>query len=504
MDQRRHCLRFVRWAPRRSMRPNYPVRDELVSGYVESRVSAELMLELKKYRRSPTEFFDVESNLDGYNWRYGPGHVQNRPAFSRAVERVRADLEGLRGLKGYSFREGGTPTPKCKLPQETSPGATLRSEGYRSKGEAYDRAVEMTTQLVTRLTKEDVPSSDLPFCDMAGRPAVCGFWERKSRLIWVYPMEVILMEGMFASPFIESAVSKKVPLFGWWANKFHHGYQRLRDAAFHAKSCVSLDYSKFDQRLPPWLIYRAFSLLEECFDPEFMDEHRDEWEFVQRYFIHTPIRTVTGSQGQFSPVYLKRGGVPSGSWFTQTIDTICNALMMYCYFEDRNLRVSMMTCVGDDNYSISQDYVDPKDIEVFMQQWFNTIVSGEKSCVVYDTWEDSHFLGSYLSGNGTPVRPRHEVLINLMNPERTPDNVDPVDLTAERIVSYAYETGGTDDKVYYMLQGIWNHVVRLHPRLEEEPPPWSEISRRYWRDFIRAPPPGQVRFPCKDDLYRVI
>jgi len=252
-DVGRNCLRFVRWVERGSIRPRYPRRSGVVADYVSSHVSEETWTELKKYRRSPTEYFDVESNLAGYNWRYAPGHVQNRPAFSSACEWVRQSLSGIRGLKGWSFSGSGVPTPKNSLPQETSPGSTLRSEGYRSKGEAYDRAVELATDLVYKVITTDVGTAELPYCTMAGRPSITSFWERKSRLVWVYPMEVILIEGMFAEPFIREAVSKKVSLFGWWANKFHGGYQLIRDHVMTnpCGSVISLDYSKLISECHP-------------------------------------------------------------------------------------------------------------------------------------------------------------------------------------------------------------------------------------------------------------
>jgi len=172
--------------------------------------------------------------------------------------------------------------------------------------------------------------------------------------------------------------------------------------------------------------------------------------------------------------------------------------MVQTYFAEHGIECSLMTAVGDDNYSVCNQRVNIGDVSNFMKDWFNMVVSPEKSNVVSGTWEGSHFLGSYLSGEGRATRPLHEVLINLLNPEQTPDDEEPPGLLAERIVSYAYETAGYDLKVYEFLRKLWRFLVERYPDVERHPSAWSPQSLRYWRDIIRDRPPNKVVFPESD------
>jgi len=46
------------------------------------------------------------------------------------------------------------------------------------------------------------------------------------------------------------------------------------------------------------------------------------WDTLKNYFVHTPIRMANGE------CYKKRNGIASGSYFTQLVGSVANAILM--------------------------------------------------------------------------------------------------------------------------------------------------------------------------------
>nr|UJQ88336.1 MAG: RNA-dependent RNA polymerase [North shore virus] len=87
------------------------------------------------------------------------------------------------------------------------------------------------------------------------------------------------------------------------------------------KTGIGLDMSSFDTCPMSWLINEAFDI---CKDNLIF---RDEWEerafeYSRQYFIETPVIMPD------SKMWLKLLGVPSGSYFTQLIDSITNHVLV--------------------------------------------------------------------------------------------------------------------------------------------------------------------------------
>jgi hypothetical protein len=99
------------------------------------------------------------------------------------------------------------------------------------------------------------------------------------------------------------------------------------------KKYIMTDYRQFDKTPPAWLIRDAFSIVFDSLDLKHVEDSEGEvWPVnevrTQRrikklvsYFINTPIRLASGER------FRKRGGVPSGSTFTNIIDTIINCIV---------------------------------------------------------------------------------------------------------------------------------------------------------------------------------
>lgn len=137
----------------------------------------------------------------------------------------------------------------------------------------------------------------------------------KVRLVWGYPLSATLLEAMFARPLISHFIQ------GDTTHPMAFGRRRFEIAALTQKISnsgvkVGLDYSGFDSSIHPRLIDMAFRILETHF--ALNDEEKVIWDRIVHYFVHTPILMPDGH------IYTKHQGVPSGSYFTQLIDSVVN------------------------------------------------------------------------------------------------------------------------------------------------------------------------------------
>jgi hypothetical protein len=166
--------------------------------------------------------------------------------------------------------------------------------------------------------------------------------KEKTRLVWGYPLEMTMLEAQFARPLIDQFLIMRTPLaFGMKKNTLG---ALLDNHVSHKTYQYAIDYSKFDSSINSKLIHIAFSILATWFDQEDMDNRG--WDQLVKYFITTPIVMPDGN------LYTgKRHGVPSGSYFTQLIDSIVNVMLIGAVSSEHgfNLHWRDLFVLGDDS-----------------------------------------------------------------------------------------------------------------------------------------------------------
>jgi hypothetical protein len=190
--------------------------------------------------------------------------------------------------------------------------------------------------------------------DGTKKPEPCLFGVRtqsnKTRLVWQYPLSMIIVETMVGQPIIREFNVRKSPFMGGYLP-----YERgsvIMSAGQRARSSVAIDFSGFDQTVPAELIKVAFRILK-TWAPSF-----EYWDLIINYFIHTPIVMPDGF------MYLdKHRGIPSGSLFTQLIGSIVNWILVrsaqHEFFEDSYLPHPLqLLVVGDDSIFFTNQVVD--------------------------------------------------------------------------------------------------------------------------------------------------
>jgi hypothetical protein len=227
----------------------------------------------------------------------------------------------------------------------------------------------------------------------------------KTRLVWGYPLEMTIMEARFARPLIDEFLKRRTPMaFGM--SKTELGAKLHRYVVEGKGVEVCLDYSKFDSTIPKVMIKQAFRILSTWFSRA--NEEAYGWDTVVKYFITTPIVMPDGH------LYTgKNHGVPSGSYFTQMIDSIVNVALMYAMksrfafdFDPKSLYV-----LGDDVIVSIQGSFNLRAMATYVGKFGMSLHDDDKTKVGV-----SHFLGAYWD-KGKPDVPVDEILPKAVFPE---------------------------------------------------------------------------------------
>lgn len=151
----------------------------------------------------------------------------------------------------------------------------------------------------------------------------------KLKIAWKYPPTVTFGEAVFAVPLIEAYQKYPTPIA--------YGYETVNDGISkiireaHGKYFYALDFKSFDETVPTWLIRIAADILilntnfAKYRNAGVPDARRMYAMFntIIDYFINTKIQLYSGK------LFLKRGGIASGSYFTQLIQSIINCILIF-------------------------------------------------------------------------------------------------------------------------------------------------------------------------------
>lgn len=312
---------------------------------------------------------------------------------------------------------------------------------FTNKKEAFDTDWDRAYRVVQG-TKAPEPC-------VAARRIQHGATGPKVRLVWSYPLSMTMIEATFAAPLIKHFLIKQSAMaFG--LHRFELAGRLVKVS--NASNRLCLDYSSFDSSLVPRMINMAFNVIATYFNFDEDDILRKVWDLIVRYFIHTPIVMPD------SNIYVKHKGVPSGSYFTQIIDSICNYfILMYLSIEmDFTYIKGSVNVLGDDSAGgISKGISLTKARTVLSD--LGITLNVEKSSLTH-FGEVYDFLGHGWE-LGLVTREPEETAKRLAFPERPKDrSIDPRDYIAGRM----YESL-VDSKRAWLIYKRW--LRGKHPNL---------------------------------------
>lgn len=246
---------------------------------------------------------------------------------------------------------------------------------------------------------------------------------KKGRLIWGYPLMMTIIEGSIARPILDYFKGNVNTPMAFGQTSIQLGI-RMRKAVAHNDYYVCLDASKFDSSVQAGIIKFGFNILRTWFDPKqkvYQDDKvtirvEDVFAIVEDYFLHTPI--VMPSEKGPTLYRGKRHGVPSGSYFTQIMDSIANVVMVGCLDQlfKLHLRLDEVFVLGDDSLFFTDKRPNLTKYSEALRERFYMKVHSEK-CSCGNSNNYIHFLGREWH-NGLPHREFTDVVEKAVSPER--------------------------------------------------------------------------------------
>lgn len=162
----------------------------------------------------------------------------------------------------------------------------------------------------------------------------------KTRLVWIIDILQTILESKWQKP-----VQEQFAKLCWYAGGKNDSQliRILREYKKGYSKSFTIDMSRFDSSIPAFLIMMAFDCIKVMFES---DPNFDElgWQVMVNSFINKSIYDPIS--GELVTVH---DGVPSGSMWTNIIDSVVNRLMMEAFFADYQVEHYNMNVCGDDN-----------------------------------------------------------------------------------------------------------------------------------------------------------
>lgn len=359
----------------------------------------------KLFSQGVKEYAQLEKGIDRFQQ---PSH----PSFqwNRNYQEAKSDLIKLfskMGLRMVNYIDDES--IRLTLPKtSTHCGYTYIQTGRRSKGENLTNIYQRYLEQENLARKEGSFNKPiLPGCRTQASGAFeddgtfTGDCKHKTRLISMVDMFVIIAELRFAAPLQKAMARWDSYAGGKQPNQISSIISNMR---YKFPYFISLDYSSFDQSISDWLIYDVFDIIRSAFvdaDEELLGVIITD--FIEKNFV----------MGDWT--FYVRKGVPSGSMFTQIVDSIANVLMVSTYLKAIGSQGEMIV-MGDDNLVYSKLKIDKTTISSYIMKNFGVEV-GLKKTTEGTKRVDPEFLSRFWRPSGQE-REKHAVISKLLYPER--------------------------------------------------------------------------------------
>jgi len=275
--------------------------------------------------------------------------------------------------------------------------------------------------------------------------------EQVVRPVYGYPFSMTLIESRFFEPYQFEVIGHHNPYVG--GRTYSAVGSDINELRWKSNLIYALDYSGFDGSISAKLISLAFKVIEANFD---LSKSRDaeDWLLVKKYFVTAPMLMPDGKM-----VTGRRHGVPSGSMFTQIVDSIVNAIVI----EYSKIRLGFMTSryyvLGDDSLigvvGLGPSLADLKRVMEELGIYLNV----DKSRVEKYSNKKQHFLGHYWY-QGVMSREISETWEKLLCPERidvrlfSNDEFLRKQAWLERLRAYQDDNGAAFDEIQLVINAL--------------------------------------------------
>jgi hypothetical protein len=352
---------------------------------------------IKGYTRTPGDEWELCEKLRKYD--AAPIHLSDDPdfrsAYDAAVQQVHSD---------FKLRDPVVPhwILDVDLVRSTSSGYPH----FMRKGDIYDQIKQEGRFHLHHLKLYDLHRCPLLPCTMSTRGGLSEATDPKTRLVWMYPAAMTACEAVFAQPLIDHLFREKSDLLLTGVDSKYRIQRYLSLISdIDGYAGLGIDFKSFDTFRCVNLIRDAFSVLKQniafgwYYDKvtglqkgrSGVDVRAEKaFDNIVEYFIHTPMLLPNGR------VVTKHVGVPSGSHFTNLIDSIVNRILMLTFSNYIGLKMRDLKTNGDDSASLIPEEQSTSILEKaasFFKHFFAMTVSVDKSVVALAP-SDMHVSGT--------------------------------------------------------------------------------------------------------------
>jgi hypothetical protein len=232
------------------------------------------------------------------------------------------------------------------VPFEPTSSAGIGLPGKKGDGDNLKRAMSQANATLYRFKSGEVQATienSTPDRALVRTQLVDLSVKTKIRHVFGEAFQYILLEGLSCAPLMQMFMANDTPYFIGTDPRV--GVPRFIEHLMrHGKDMISSDWLGFDQLVEDWEIDDVFRDLEHLLIfPN--NESRAAFHFSRLLFKH---RKIAGPDGL---LYMKHRGVPSGSYFTNLVDSWINYRRfqyMYHRLTGKLIDTQFIRCTGDD------------------------------------------------------------------------------------------------------------------------------------------------------------
>lgn len=361
-------------------------------------------------------------DLKGYDRE--PAICDRDDVYYAVLNSIRQDLSHFPVITPLTM---GAVPQRPDFPSQKSPGLPYKLQGFATKAEVIEAGKLHEINRDWQNIGFKKCRVDLPDVCLFARAQIAREGREKIRATWGYPIHVYLEEGRFFYP-IQDAIKARQHVFpiAYGYEMANGGMEVLNGLLGRnpGSKFLCLDWKQFDKTVPPWVIRDVFALLAEKIDwshvndvegkiwPVNPEPSRRRWKRMVDYFINTPIRTCKGER------FMVSTGVPSGSCWTNIIDSLVNALYVrYAVYQTTSSLPKDELYLGDDGVVVVDGIINLEDMAMVCSAKFGAILNVEKSYVTTRS-DNVHFLG-YFNKAGYPFKNQDFLIASFIQPEHT-------------------------------------------------------------------------------------
>lgn len=434
----------MRVLPRKEGFPQRHHKDIWASKYVLPLIKTKL-----SFHRSSVTIRAIREDITSYRNDSG---FSLTPTLIQAIIQTRADFQLPQPVKMFHLNDI---FEKDLSIWDSSPGLPWIFKGIKSKAELRDPEIRQSIRRFWHMVKYN-RRPKAPDCLAHVRSHIAAIGEEKIRGVWGYPATLTMGEAVFALPLIRAYKTKARKMIAYGYEPFNGGFKILHGRFVGRKFYHGLDFKSFDKTVPAELIDFAFDILLDNLDLGEYDQFgvadaermKIMYDYIRDYFIKTPIRLCNGER------YQKRAGVASGSYFTQLVDSVVNAILInWVSLSYSGYPPVDYVTMGDDsvisfNHEIPLDYIQRLVSSIGMN------INMSKSEITRSLAE-LKFIGYHIN-NGLPKRDGEGLLAALLLPERPDVSLEDAQ---SRAVGIYYANLGMNDDVTFICEKI----IRYQP-----------------------------------------